>query len=249
MTRSRLTLLGLLAALMVGGLSAAAARAECAGAAPEHKCVWEIKEPGGGFEELSLAEEEINTVANELSTFKLIAGAKEITCTNINLFYVLAGSKPGKGYADKFLLSGCSTTEAGCKVKSKGNTKAGEILITNIRTTLVEREKGAEKNILSDNFEQKTRKHAKEWVTLEFGKKEKVVEAGTRFERKELEEACAGYANTKVVGNIAAKVEAEKLNFPNPSLSENTLKAFGVGATLTGTVKPVLEEPGEYKAN
>jgi hypothetical protein len=65
-----------------------------------------------------------------------------------------------------------------------------------------------------------------------------------------LEEVCAGYPlNTKVKGNMAAKVEAEKLNFPAEELSGNTFEAFGLAAVLSGTVKVVLEEPGEYRAS
>jgi ribosomal protein S17E len=230
-------------------VATSAAQAECGGVLPEHKCIWEIKETAGGaFEELK-AEEEMNTVGSEVSTFTLTAGAKAITCTEVSILNVLLGGKPGKDFTDRLLLKGCTTTEIGCKVKSKGNTKAGEILITNLRTKLVERTKGAENNILADNFEHKTRKAVKEWVTLEFGKAEKTVEAGTRFEHKILEEACAGYVTTKVKGVIAAKVEAEKLNFPTPELSGATLEAFGVAATLAGTVKVVLEEPGEYRGS
>jgi hypothetical protein len=231
-------------------VATSAAQAECGGVLPEHKCIWEIKETiGGAFEELK-AEEEVNTVGSEVSTFTLTAATKVITCTEVSILNVLLGGKPGKDFADRLLLMGCTTSEMGCKVKSKGNTKAGEILITNLRTKLVERSKEGVNNILADNFEHKTHKAVKEWVTLEFGKAEKTLEAGTRFEHKILEEGCAGFpATTKVKGVIAAKVEAEKLNFPTPELSGATLEAFGVAATLAGTVKVVLEEPGEYRGS
>ncbi len=249
MVRLRLVLMSLAVVFAFSAVTTSVAQAECEGVLPEHKCIWEIKETGGGgFEELK-AEEEINTVGSEVSTFTLTAGAKVITCTGVSILNVLLGGKPGKDFTDRLLLTGCTTTEMGCKVKSKGKTIAGEILITNLRTKLVERSKGAENNILADNFEQKTRKGVKEWVTLEFGKMENTLEAGTRFEHKILEEACAGYVTTKVKGAIAAKVEAEKLNFPTPELSGTTLQAFGVAATLAGTVKVALEEPGESKGS
>jgi hypothetical protein len=246
----RKVLVCFIAALAVSAVASTAAQAECSGTLPEHKCVWEIKETiGGAFEELKTGEE-TNTPANETTTFTLTAGTTVITCTHIVSDGILIGGKPGTDLIKFILFTGCTTNKTGCKVKSKGNTKAGEILVIDIHTKLVERKKGAENNILADNFEQKTRKGVKEFVTLETGEVEKVEEAGTRFEHKILTTACAGIpATTKVTGSVAAKVEAEKLNFPNPELSGNTLNAFGVAAKLEGKVKVPLEEPGEYRAS
>jgi hypothetical protein len=248
--RLRVLLVSMLAVFAVSAVASATAQAACSGTAPEHKCIWEIKETiGGAFEELETGEE-ANTPSNETTTFTLTAGTIVVTCTHVTGDAIIKGGKPGTDLAKFILFTGCTVNKANCKIKSKGNTKAGEILVTDIHTTLLERSKGATNNILADNFEQKTKHKVKEFVTLETGEVEKLEEEKTRFEHRVLTTACSGIGTpTKVTGSVAAKVEAEKLNFPSPELSGNTLNAFGVAAKLEGTVKVPLEEPGEYRAS
>jgi hypothetical protein len=250
MSRIRLIMLSLFAMFAMSAVASATAQAECSGTTPEHKCIWEIKETSAGaFEELKTGEE-ANVLASETTTFTLTAGTTVIKCTHIESDGILIGGKPGTDLAKFILFTGCTTNVAECKVKSKGNTKAGEILVTDIHTKLVEREKAGVKNILADNFEQKLHKGSKEFVTLETGKVEEVENAGTRFEHKILKTACTGVPTpSKVTGSVAAKVEGEKLNFPSPELSGNTLNAFGVAAKLEGVVTQHLQEPGEFRAS
>ena len=107
--------------------------------------------------------------------------------------------------------------------------------MTNIPTVLVEREpSGGGARKLADNFEQNPT--TKEFVTLVF--------AGT----------CSEYPETEVKGTVAAEVinltnGNIELNFPEPELKGNTLKAFGVAAKLTGRVREELENGWAFRAS
>lgn len=256
MTRIRLILLCMLAALAVSALGATAAQAECSGTAPEHKCIWEIKfEEGEAFAELAATEEYNVETNHETATFILTQGAThEIRCTEVGSDGQIIGGKPGTGRANKIEWGSCTLpNETTCKVKSKGNLPYGEIEASNSNTKLREDENstGLVKNILALRFEQKLRKGTKEFVTLEFGSgAEETKGAGTRFERKVATGACTKYpASTKVKGSVDAEVEVEKLKFPKPALKQSTLEAFGLAATLEGSAKVIGREPGEYRGN
>jgi hypothetical protein len=166
---------------------------------------------------------------------------KEIKCIKVTGRGKVEAS--GKDEASEIKFTGCVTIEAGteCSVKSAGApAKAGEIIVNNITTELVERfstEKQA--TVLADEFMGKAAKE-NEFVTLEIGKKETIT--GSKMTEK-----CANLPETiKVTGQVAAIVNntTEELEFPSNELKGNTLKAFGVAAKLVGNAKQKLVRGG-----
>jgi hypothetical protein len=184
-----------------------------------------------------VAGEEFTTKSVSTSaSFTLVQGTHTITCTHAEDTGTIKGGNPGTDTAEvKF--TGCTTNETGCLVKSKeGTAKAGEIFVKPLKTRLVERN-----GKLADLFEPAT---GTTFVTLEFGKKEKVVVGPP--EVRTLEEACTNFPHEGLVtGAVAAEVLNEpgstgSLNWPNPELEKNTLKIFGLAAKLTGKVQVEL---------
>jgi hypothetical protein len=241
--------LALLAVLSISAIASASASA----CTSPIKCEWEVQttEQGTPYKPVGSAgtESEYN-VESSGGAFKLKAGTLEVTCTSVTDFGEIEAG--GKDEADAIWFRGCTTNETGCKIKSKGHAKVGEIVVIDVETQLVEREPGgggAKK--LTDEFKE----HANgEFVTLETGKKRKVGHFT-------MEEACTNFpATTKVEGQIAAEVieipETEvgvplelnptevELNFPVVQLKGNTLKAFAKNATISGkSVQKLI--PGE----
>lgn len=252
MPRLRLSILSLLALLAISAVAAASSQAECLGNAPEKKCIWELANVAGMFAPLNAEEEEILQVS-QATTFKLVAGADEVKCTNIASHVTLIGGARGKDITQALSLTGCTTNSATmtCKVKSSGKVTGGEIIMTNIKTELREDENmgGTVKNILADRFEQKLHRGTREFATLEFGTTEAVNGVGL-FQHRTLTTLCAGFpASTKIKGHVEAEVEGgEKLKFPTPALKQSSLEAFGVVATLSTTGFAAHRyEPGEYR--
>lgn len=194
------------------------------------------------------AEAAAQEVESTGGAFTLKAANKEIKCTAVTDTGNVEAT--GKGLAKTILFTGCTTNETGCKVKSAGGKqKSGEILVTAIPTQLVERG-----GLLADEFKAKA---SGEFVTLEFGKVEKIEHAGEATEKRTLETNCTGVIGyphtTKVEGQIAAKVinlankKEVELEFPNPQLAGNTLEAFAVAATLFGIDTQKLTSAGELE--
>jgi hypothetical protein len=221
--------------IAVFAISAVAATAASAHGWKVKGCVF-VGEPNGSFEDSACTKAkpkgawEKFAVAHELTagqsaevsssggTFTLTAGGKTVTCKKVtDTGTVEAG---GKDKAAEIQFTECTTGTAGCEVKGK------KVVVTAI-PTLLEEPTGK----LIDKFEQKLVGTTKEFVTLEFEG-----------------EACAaaGYVTTKVKGDVAAEVKNEangevKLTFPATPIAQTPkLEAFGVAATLVGTVSEKL---------
>jgi|ERR1039458_5081473 hypothetical protein len=244
MLRIRLILLSLLAVFAVGAIASASASAACLGG---HLCVWEVQATEGGAYAKVAAGEKLNvedeSVAGAAGEFILKAGTAEVKCKKVESYGTI--EETGKDIANVLRFTGCTTGLTGCKVKSKGTAKVEEIVSTKIKTQLVTRGTG---NVLADEF--KGKGAGEEFVTLEFGKKQKPLSF-------KMEEVCGGGypATTQVIGEIAEEVinvaevagvtpaQVESI-FPATQLAGNTLEAFGVAATLTGkTIQKLV--PGE----
>ena len=156
----------------------------------------EVESATGKFTETGplekLAAGKKRKVVSEGKTgFKLTAGTLTITCKEVTDKGTITGGKPGTDLAEEIKFTGCTTGQAGCKVRSKGGT-FGTVAVTNIPTKLEQRVIG-EEEILVDNFEQKEIEPGKfEFVTLQF--------------EPESGKSCSEYPETKVKGTIAAEV-------------------------------------------
>ncbi len=236
MTRMRMIMLSLLAVFAVGAVASASASAASLewevcekvgankGKFETHKCI-----AAGGTNEWEwklLAAGEERKVVSEGGTFTLKGGPIESTCTKVLDEGDIFGGKPGTDLTLKILFEGCTTSKAGCKVKSaKGTQAAGEILVTNVPTELIITKTAGGVEVEADLFKGTKKPPEKEFVTLEFGEAEKVL--GTV---RELEKKCGETVplTTQVTGSVAAEtVGSGELNFPEPPLEASKLKAFG----------------------
>jgi len=237
MPRIRLIMLSMLAVFAIGAVASATSSAfmlewqVCekvaagSGKFENHLC----KKEGGTkeWEWKTLAAGESRKVISEGGPFTLTAGTKTVTCNKVKNHGEIFGGHPG---TDEVTVNfeTCTTSEVGCKVKSKGTAKAGEVVVANVKTKLTER--GTK---LADEFKENAT--TKEFITLEFGKEENGPE--------KLKTACPTLPETRVKGQVAAEIvnANEELNFPNPELTGNTLEAFGVAAKLVGKSKQTQE--------
>jgi hypothetical protein len=128
---------------------------------------------------------------------------------------------------------GCTVNVANCLPHSPGAAN-GLILLQNIPTELVLAEEQNGTKILGDEFKENAT--TKEFVTIEF--------TGT---------GCSPEfpASTKVRGTITARINntTEELEFPTTELVGNTLKVFGLAATLVGSDKQMLTNGGTLGAD
>ena len=254
MMRIRLTMLSLLAVFAVSAVAAASASAFTKEWKVTNACVAHV---GGGFEDNKCTKAKVNggfekftgilgagqsaEVTSEGGTFTLKAATVEIKCLKVtDKGTVKAG---GTDEASEILFTECTVVApTGCKVKSEGGKqKAGEILVKNIQTLLVERETSAKVKVLADEFKGTGLEEV--FVTLELGTTEKVEHEKELNEKRTLTGKCTGIGIVnKVTGQVAAKVEnaTEELNFPSPELKGNNLNAFGVKAVLVGKDKQKL---------
>jgi hypothetical protein len=178
------------------------------------------------FEWVTLAAGKTEKVVSNGGEFKLTSGTKVITCKKVKDEGTITGGKPGTDEATTITFEECSTSQAGCNVKSAGGTSK-TIAVTGIKTTLKQFLVG-EEEIEGDVFEQKTVENAKgekikEFVTLEF-----VPETG---------KSCSEFPETKVKGDVVAETAANsgELTFPlTPIEVTPKLEAFGIKAILTG---------------
>jgi hypothetical protein len=181
----------------------------------EHKC-----NAGKGTGEWSwkvLAAGETRKVVSEGGEFKLTSGTKVITCKKVKDEGTITGGKPGTDLASTITFTECTTSQAGCNVKSAGGTLK-TIVVTKIPTKLQQFLVG-EEEILGDIFEQKMGETVKEFVTLQF------------------EGTCSEFPETKVKGDVVAEVVpgTGELNFPLVPIEITPhLESFGIKATLTG---------------
>jgi hypothetical protein len=219
MSKVRLILLSLLALLATGAIASASASAA-------H--YWKV-----GTEKVTTAQE----ITSSGGEFALSSAGKEVKCKKVTDKGKVEAA--GKDEAAEIKFTECTATESGteCSVKSAGPpAKAGEIIVNNITTELVERfstEKQA--TVLADEFKGKAAKES-EFVTLEIGRRE--TNSGNKMTEK-----CANLPETtKVTNQVAAQVNntTEELEFPSKELKGNTLKAFGVAAKLVGNTKQKL---------
>jgi hypothetical protein len=155
--------------------------------------------------------------------FKLEAGTKTVVCTGESSTGTVKAL--GEDEATLITFTGCTANSSACKAFSSGQTP-GTIVVSAIKTLLVERETSAKAKVLADEFKENAT--TKRFVTLEF-------EANGGGE-------CENFPTTEVKGEVAAEVinSTQSLNFPSPELKGNTLKAFGVAAKLTGSSKQTL---------
>ena len=232
--RIRVLLMSLLAVVAVGAVASATASAhewkvcrEEVAATFKYKSLAECWAggvgTGGKWERLALPQE----VTVSGGTFTLAAGVKKITCTALtHKGFVETG---GKDEATEIKFTGCTTSQAGCSVKTAGEPN-GTLKLTELDTLLVERKPaggGAAK--LADEFKPDPPHTA--FVTLKF------------------EGTCSEFPETEVTGQMAGFVEnaTEELNFPSPELEGNTLRAFGKAAKLAGKLKYKLVNGGNLE--
>jgi hypothetical protein len=191
----------------------------------------------GGFGEAGalekLAAGKKRSVTSAGTAFTLTAAGKAVNCTAVTDKGTITGGKPGTDLATTITFTGCTANAGACTAES-GAVK-GTITVTEIPTKLEQRVVG-EEEVLVDNFEQNVSK--KEFVTLKFDK---------------AKAECPGFPETKVKGSVAAEVknlanEKEiELVFPKTPVEKDTLEAFGVKATLEGTVTEKLTGGGKLK--
>ncbi len=188
----------------------------------------------GALEKLAAGKKRLVTSKIKPGTeFVLKASGIEVKCKSATDTGTITGGAPGTDEATTIMFDECTTSIPGCLVKTATKT-AGNILVSNIKTKLVEGEKtsGGPK-VVADEFAGKGEEE--EFVTLEFGKKEK---------GGKLEEKCSATIplTAKVVGKVFAISQEEGLplvgllKFPTGGLfkPKTTLKVFGLAAELTG---------------
>ena len=244
----------MLAVFAIGAVASASASA--------FNLEWEVCEKGGtekwsehlcnagkGTGEWSwrvLAAGETRNVVSKIKSaeFVLIAAGIEVKCKSANDTGTITGGKPGTDETT-VMFATCTTSKPTCKVKS-ATKPAGEILVSNIGTKLVEglKKDGVTKVIADEFFK------AGEFVTLEFGE----VEKGGK-----LEKACPGIPlTTKVTGKIFAIVTnlaggGIMLTFPPKAellkTPVNTLNVFGLAAELVGEEEVTLENGWAMRAS
>jgi len=214
MPRTRLAIMGALAALAVSVTASASASA--------FSFRWNI-----GGAEVPAGGDNVETVNKpETSTFKLeSASGNTVTCTKVEGTGNVKQLGADEAVTTKF--TGCTTGGgAGCEVNSP-TEPAGTVVVSNTPTQLVERS-----SKLADEFKgEKGTEH--EFATLDF------TEGGTGGCSKPSPKYPA---STKVVKQVAGECKnlaggQVELNFPNPELAGNTLEAFGRAAKLVGKVK------------
>jgi hypothetical protein len=204
----------------------------------EHKCNTHL----GGTEEWEF-KKLVGTqkVTSKGGAFTLEVTGKKIKCTSVTDKGTITGGKPGTDLAEEIVFTGCTTSQAGCKVRSTPPpiVAFGTIVVTNIKTKL---EEVAGK--LVDKFEQKE---------VENAKKEKVKEFVTLEFEAEAGKSCSEFPTTKVKGDVAAECKNlangnVELVFPKPAIAQTPkLEAFGLAATLTGTVEEELENKWAFR--
>jgi hypothetical protein len=204
----------------------------------EHKC-----NAGKGTGEWSwkvlAAGKSYNTTSNIVAgtTEVLSVFGKSIKCTGETDKGTITGGTPGTDLTKPSTFTGCTTSLAGCLVHSPGQPNGTIVLAASGIPTKLEQRLVGEEEILVDNFEEDPTSH--EFVTLQFE-----PEAG---------KTCTGFTETKVTGAVAAEVKnlsnAEvELDFPEPELPGNTLKAFGVAAKFTSRDELSLENGWALRA-
>ncbi len=167
------------------------------------------------------------TVTSTGGLFRLVAGTKVIDCESANgSGLVLPG---GKSFVHDIHFLNCKTGQTKCAVHSIGASN-GLILLVNVPDLLVERA-----GVLADEFQENPT--TKEFITLQF-----TAETGG---------SCSEYPETKVKGQVAAKVNnvTESLEFTEPELTGNSLEAFGKTAKFFGTAKQSLGGGNKLTAN
>ena len=215
----------------------------CAKEGPPKTFEWETLGAG-------VTKKIISTKLAGSAEFVLNAGGKEIKCKKVDDTGTITGGKPGTDEATEIKFTECKTTEANCKVKSaKGKAPAGTILVTSIKTKLVEGETSGGAKVVADEF--KGNGAEEEFVKLEFGETEKVVGVPPN-DVHTLETACAGgkYPSPTTVKGKVYAISQEVglpliglLKFPAGGLKtpKNTLEAFAISAKLTGEEEQTLE--------
>jgi hypothetical protein len=246
MTRMKMIMLSLLAVFAVSAVASASASAaslewevceELAGEGKEpplkfdtHSCNSEAKPLAQRkWEWKLLATGEERKVVSLGGAFKLTGGTVEIKCLHIFDESNIKGGKPGTDIALRIHFLECSTSKAGCLVKSAGlPAKAGLIEVNNIATKLITEPGPLEADLFEGTLtEVEPGVFEKVFVTLEFGTAE--------VADNKLSPACSGVPpKTKVTGNVAAETVGGKLVFPNPPLTSSTIKAFGLSVKLIG---------------
>jgi hypothetical protein len=170
-------------------------------------------------------------LTSQTSSIVLVAGAKTITCTaQSSDADVTAGGDSGT--VTKITLTGCSTSQAGCLVKTEGDAN-GTILVPSFPTLTIEGENSGKAKVPA--VEYKSNATTKSLVTLKFE-----ADAG---------KSCSEFGTeTKVKGSVIAEAdnETEELIFPSPEMKGNTLEAFGVAAKLFGSVKQTVDPSSLY---
>jgi hypothetical protein len=201
----------------------------------EHKC--SKKSTGGEWSwKVLAAGKSYNVVSNNVAGVNsvLTVGTKVITCTGVTDTGTITGGKPGTDLVTEAVFTGCTTSTTGCAVHSPGQPNGTIKLKLKLPTKLEQRKTSLGAEVLADNFE-----GGAEFVTLEFSG-----------------ETCkaAGFVTTKVTEAIAAEVKnlangEVELNFPEPELMGNTLKAFGVAAKFKARIEVSLENGWSLRAS
>jgi RHS repeat-associated protein len=173
---------------------------------------------------LEAGETKMTTAAGERFTIYFNSAGQSVECSEVKGEEKLTGGNPGTGEAT-IVLKGCRTSTGECEVKSTGETKAGEIVFTDLPMKLVETETGKK---LGDEL--KDNKTTEEFVKLEMGKRE---------EKGKLTGSCSKWSSsTSLYGKYTAEVvnaahgELE-LKFPAPGYDE--LQTGGGPVTLQGS--------------
>lgn len=255
MIRIRMIMLSLLAVFAVGAIASASASAapllewlvceELPGAGVEpplkfdnHECNTEAKPLAERKWEFKLlAAGELRKVVSLGGTFTLTGGPVTITCTHLDDEADIHGGKPGTLTLLRIIFLACTTSKAGCKVKSAGSPKkAGEIEVNNIAGKLVETEPGGGGAKLEAALFEGTRTEVEPgvfenvFVNLEFGEEETAT--GNKLVTK-----CGTTVplTTRVTESVAGETVQNKLVFPSTPLKASKLKAFGLSVKLAGT--------------
>jgi hypothetical protein len=245
MSRLRLIMLAALAVFAVGAFASASASAafklewqtcqeKAGGHFENHGCVKEGTTKA--FEWETLAAGKTKAVESKIKSkeFVLIASGIEVKCKSATDTGTITGGTPGTDEAT-VTFDECTTSIAGCKVKS-ATKPAGEVLVSGLKTKLVEGEKKNGEKVVADEFAENPT--TKEFVTLEFGTKETGTPPTSKLEGKCSETIPL---TTKVKGKVFAIVGISML-LKTPV---NTLNVFGLAAELVGEEEQTLATGAE----
>jgi len=219
MTKLRLLLLSLLAALAVSAVGSASAFAECSGKSPELKCVWDVNG-------VQVTKPTLVLLLGGLQVLIVKNANVEIDCKKVeaDVTFDVKGKKSATSihYLECKVIKPLTT----CEVRSisKPEHKFGEILTLGVSSQLKESASKSGKPVVTSSPANEIEKE-KAFVELEVVEKGGHEKCGTLAEKLRITGTITGAVNNTPPG---------KLEFA----AATGLNVFGIAATLTGDLEP-----------